>query len=880
VGRFADRYTFTDTAKSNRTENYSSVRSGFVDFVESGVGLGDELDGMIRRLSGEAASFDEGIDQSRRDLDYFERNNPIASKLITGAGIGASFFIPAATAAKVAQTGSRLARSIKMGAAGAVEGAAYGYATGRDEERTDSAMFGAAVGGGLGAGIGRYLTRNADEIEAVRKADKDALGAGGAIGGDEGYKAVGAVRRKGQDRDHSTSANERKVSSYDDVDVDSSLSRNAIADTAQAVGLNNRNWGIQNVGVRPTRLVEDADTAMRVARAHSDRMYKDNEPMFELLYDNRDIHLALANLGSTPVGNARNKLGMEEKRVVEWDDVYRMARDDKDRQAIDLYKAELEDALEVAGIRFSDWNNGKVAEELYAPRATRGDGKQQATYQREDLTEVGVLENLKPPSEALREFRNDVSDATQLLSRFEAAGVDFSLLVKQGRETRLEAVMNVIKNQVGKEVRDSGGSRAQADALSENMGNLMHSAFVNSRTGGDAVGAMIRKTASTALLANPINAVLNLAETVTAPIYQNGVAAWARTLPQLVKSGLLPRLAEKDQKWLTANQLGVSDDQFAGELMNVGKTAVGKWLNYGSQFLYKATGTSLSHRMTQEALGNAAVKRGVKLAKKDDLAKLKKHKGMAGLAESEVNSTIQALKRFDEVGYEKLSDKDRAWLSNFAGASMNEWQAISPMSMPKAFLDNPNGRVGYSMLSYMNINANNVINDIGRNLARVRKYGLNSPEGQKAYKEAAKNSAKYVALFGVVAGIWDDMRKTMDATSDYEADEILTFDGISSAALNQFGSNLSSGLINIRAEEYGGEPFNVIPAPIGLLTRGANATADLFQGEVDPALRFVESSVPVFSQVNKLSRMGMLDPDNFQRLLEGKDFRGTKLLSE
>ena len=68
--------------------------------------------------------------------------------------------------------------------------------------------------------------------------------------------------------------------------------------------------------------------------------------------------------------------------------------------------------------------------------------------------------------------------------------------------------------------------------------------------------------------------------------------------------------------------------------------------------------------------------------------------------------------------------------------------------------------------------------------------------------------------------------------------------------------------------------------------RGANAIAELPQGNVDPALRFVESSVPGFSQANKLSRMGMLDPENFERLLQGKPYeawvnrRGEKLLSE
>ena len=92
---------------------------------------------------------------------------------------------------------------------------------------------------------------------------------------------------------------------------------------------------------------------------------------------------------------------------------------------------------------------------------------------------------------------------------------------------------------------------------------------------------------------------------------------------------------------------------------------------------------------------------------------------------------------------------------------------------------------------------------------------------------------------------------------------------------------MTSGLLKIRAEEYGGQPLDILnPAPISLARRGVNAGMGLLSGEVDPALRFVESSVPGFSQANKRSRMGMLDPDNFERLLQGKDFRGEKILSE
>jgi len=900
VGTFSSRGS--SRRRGAKTDDYSGIRSGFVDLLESGLGVGDELDGLVRRLTGDAATVNEGIDQSRRDLDYFERNNPTASKLITGAGIGASLLIPGATAVKVAQTGSRMSRAVKMGMATSAEGAAYGYASGRDEERKDTAAMGAAFGGALGFGVGRYLTKGADELEAVKKAESETVGVGQAIGGDKGYKVKGAVTRKSGVKDVSSSARERKYQSYDDVEIDNTLGTNKFADTTKAVSLNARNWGYSYVGERPTRLVEDADVAMRTSRAHNDRLYRDNEAVYKLLEDNRGIKLAIANLGVTPVGNARGLLGLTEKRAVEWDDVYRMARDEADVNAIDLYKAELEDAIELGNTRFSTWGKGPIGEELYAPRATKGDGKQATGYQREDGTEVGNLDNLKPPSEALREFRNDITDALSAMDRFEQAGVTFGnkldgplvdvdgnpigegfyeIVKKDQSQSRLGYVMESIKKSVHDEVIATGGTRAEAAAISENMDNLMSSVFINSRTGGDAVGAMVRKTASTALLANPINAILNLAETVTAPIYQNGVKAWAQTLPGLVKSGLMPKLGQKDQKWLSANQLGVSDDQFAGELMNVGQSQIGKWLNWASQGLYKYTGTSGSHRMTQEALGNSAVKRGVSLAKSGNLKKLRKHKGMTGLTQSEFDATVEALKSFDKVGIEGLSELESGYFRNFAGTAMNEWQAISPMSMPKAFLDNPNGRVGYSMLSYMNINMNNVIYDIGGNLKDVAKYGLNTKEGQAAYRNAAKNSAKYVAMFGVVAGIWDDMRKTLDATSDYEAEEILTFEGISSAALNQFASNMTSGLLNIRAEEYGGQPLDILnPAPISLARRGLNAGMGLLSGETDPALRFVESSVPGFSQANKLSRMGMLDPDNFERLLQGKDFRGEKLLSE
>ena len=108
---YFDRF---DTA----TTEYSAVRSGAVDFLESALGVGDELDAAIRVLSGEADNYSQGIQQSRAELDAFERANPGASKLITAVGFGAGLFVPGAGLAKIAQTGSKLDRAFKVATLG------------------------------------------------------------------------------------------------------------------------------------------------------------------------------------------------------------------------------------------------------------------------------------------------------------------------------------------------------------------------------------------------------------------------------------------------------------------------------------------------------------------------------------------------------------------------------------------------------------------------------------------------------------------------------------------------------------------------------------------------------------------------------------------
>ena len=114
---------------------YGSLRAGAVDFLESAAGIGDELDAVARLASGESDSWSKAIEGSRRELRYFERKNPGASKFITGAGITAGLFIPGMGVAKIAQAGTAVQRAQKAAALGAVEGAVYGFLSGEDEGR-------------------------------------------------------------------------------------------------------------------------------------------------------------------------------------------------------------------------------------------------------------------------------------------------------------------------------------------------------------------------------------------------------------------------------------------------------------------------------------------------------------------------------------------------------------------------------------------------------------------------------------------------------------------------------------------------------------------------------------------------------------------------
>jgi hypothetical protein len=822
--------------KDEEDTEYNVFRSATVDFLESAIGAGDELDATVRLLSGEAAGWNEAIEQSRAELRAFEEENPTASTALSVAGFGAGLFIPGAGVAKIAQAGTKLDRALKVGGLGAAEGAAYGFLSGEGEGRLTEAGIGAVAGGALGGLAGGFLTKNLDEVkEATRKLDaQSARGGGSHIGGDEGFVNVGKAKessRTGINYDTSTASRKVRDIKEDAFVVGRPTGESGVVGT---VFLSTKDWFVTNVGARAAKLAEDSEIMIRHDQREIDEVFDTSFLNASEILDNNKMLKSLS---------LRMNSAIKEDRRVSWQDFAKAARTPEEKQMV----KQLEEQVKtLQGLDF----------------VKQGDVDYFPTKALEKIpTKVGNPDSYDNPIKALKEYAEDISSARALASRFNIELKELSP-PREG-QSRLNVVIEAIE----KEAKGQGAS----EEVAANLANGLRSQLVASKQGGNTVGALARRTTSAALLANPMNAVLNLAEGVTAPIYQNGVAAWAKTLPKAVLATLNENFGVRNKGWLSNKELGLDKD-FMGEIANAGKKAMNdsaesaNWTKLNDKFvrgtdylskkLYKFSGVQTVNRMGQEILSNSAVQRGIDLAKDGSekaMVKLRKHDGMRGLTDAEFKATVSALKDKD------LSDP---WVINFAGSAMNKWQPVSASTMPKAFHDNPNGRMAYSMLSYMNKQMNSLRNDVGQNILKAKDRGLNTKEGAAAAKEAMLNSAKYVGIFGVAAGVWDDFRKTLDLSNDKTLEDLMTPEGISSSMMNQLASNMSSGVVNIRAEEYGGKPVEPIPAPIaagfrlgsGLFTAGERAIT----GEPEPftpLLRGVQTYAPGAANVDRVLRM-------------------------
>ena len=865
--------------QQGRTENYSALRSGVVDFVESATGWGTEADALYRRLVGEADSFEEAHRQALADRDYYEQDNEYANYISSGAGFLAGFLIPGMAFRKVgtvATAAQKAGAAWKAAGIGAVEGAVYGAGHGHTlEERAQSAALGGAIGGSISGVLGKKLIKSEDEIAAAAKKAASKTGRDTHLGGSDGFQNVeqaASPRSVGK-----TSGLEGKaVERIDNSAIELQDLEESAANSVVTAGRGLKSWMTRHVGSRFAKLSEDAETMSRRGRYDIDlSLGKDPEILAasNLIKSSPKLNEALLRINPSMAEGAGGRLS--------WDSALKMVDTNEERQALMSLKKYVQKLQLQDPRNLHKGKDGKVHAKLndFFPTEAKGKIKRAG--------KAGNVQDYQDPIEALRLYAYDVQDAIQMSARFGVGWEDVAkhATVKMGKDYKNSLVESVILAVKDKAKRDTPEI---SDAILANMENGLRSQFVAARQGGNSIGSVIRKATSTALLANPFNAVLNVVEGITAPVYQNGVAAWFETIPDALVSTI--------SKNAGANRVGWIDDamsghggQWMGELatsakkeftkasndlslagLKLGKDGVNQTVAEGvdtlGAFAYKVSGVDTVNRMGREILGNSAVKRGQKLAAKvlrgDEKADklLRKHDGMRGLTESEYKQTVAALRKLQKEGKGALSAKESGWVTNFYGSSLNKWQPVSAASLPKTFHDNPNGRMFYSMLSYMNRQMNNIIDDVGLNMQAAVEAGLNTKEGQELLKEAYKNGAKYMGLFGVLAGTWNTARMGLDPSKDKPFKEVFSVEGMGEAAVSELVSNMTMGIINTRSHQYGAKPGSIesmIPAPLsaagGLLSGGLESAVE---GDPEAILKAAQNYVPGVSNLDRFYRLG------------------------
>jgi hypothetical protein len=890
------------------------LSGGAGQFTEWMAGIGDELGGLgrsygsflydvthgVTTANGEELDvvdifnknfntdrINMNIDEQRRIQDQFAEEYEAANAALATAGLITGFAIPTGAALKGVRALSGARRYAAMGGIGAAEGATYGYLSGRDEQRYETAAMGALLGGGLGTVIGK-LTRSSDEIASMAREDADIMrrvldGVDGDdgkpitnIGGVEGFVNPQAAQREGGASRHrpDSSARQRKIKTVlSDEEYEKRVAK--LKDEGkwkdpkehdEPEGLLSRGynyfmndlggWLAKNVSKRAAALATRAEWMGR--RAETGWFQKIDEDLagVDEVLNRPENFRALETLFN---------MGRRNKTSATWDKAYSLA-DAEGKQAVlrlrnlysELKKMDFVDPKVPKGIDANNW-----IKTVFKPNSKSTN----------DMAPISSYDSLVAGA---KEYARELVHADALIRTFnvkpmrEVDGVMVGLRMSDGQSRE-----SLIIDRIGQLAQKQSGNKA----IGQNLANGLRSQFIASKNGADSVGAILRKWSSIALLGNISNAALNTVEGIAGPLYQNGMKAFVQTLPGAIRSTFrsIPGVNRKSKYWLDLDDLGIKDQWLGEQAAKAGQEVSGdagrkiEWLNklYGWQKalaftdtigkgFYKATGVSTVNRMGQEMQANSAIKRALNLIRSDNFQEFRRQLGVSGLTDKEVRSTWWAFQRLEREGgdFSKIGADNMDWIGNFAGVSLGHIQPVSAAALPKAFHDNPNGRIAYSMLSYMNRQHNIIRRDIGANIAEMHRRGLNTPEGRAAGKEAVAASMRYMVLYGLLSGVWDRARSSMDPSRNVELDEVMTAEGMTEATMVQLASNLSSGLVNLRAKEFGGQMFNPIPAPIQGTTAVLSGIVEAgVTGDTDPLGRATQTHVPIAANLDRIYRM-------------------------
>jgi len=839
---------------------YSTGRQSVVSFFEGALGVGTEADALFRSI-GSDMSYEEALAETQKRQRAFREDNDALATATEWGGIAAGFLVPGGVLAKSGQAVSK-ARQVGLAAGeGAAFGAFYGGMTEDLETGERDPLTGALVGGAIGGIAGKFLLKNQDELARIEEDLRSVEGRNTHIWGDDGIAQGDIVKVKEPNKtiDSETSAQEKRrgTATLKEKAASALMSeRGLLKETADKIDwatLGTREWLEKNAGLRGARLVSYAEQEMRKMDQNvTEIMMPFEKAAREQLDASPALTEAFVNMGRKgPVGAKGPQIPKS------WDEARKLFDEDSPiGQMSKMFD-------EVNANDLPNWKDSDQPIPDYFPSGAKGPMKKGVQARVDDYHD---------PVSMFKEYTQDVMNARTLASTFfkqDADDVLAKLKPAYKGQSRTDALISAIEA----EAKKQGGGTETAGIAAHNLAAGLRATLVASKQGGDKVGSMTRKLSSTGLLANWSNAMLNLIEGVTLPIYANGVVATAQSaIPAIggTINSIARQAGKKDpvfkMEWINNQQMGL-DRQFMGEVHADAKKGIGKLVDGLSEIGYKVSGVHTVNTMGQEIAGNSGVKRAISEAKKavesGDYSKYAKLKANRGMTEKELRDSARGLA---DYGYKSK------WAREAYAQTLGLLQPGYASSMPMAFNNHPNGRMFYGMLSYMNRQYNRIRTDIYQNAYDVQRFGINTIEGKQAYKAALRNATMYAATMGLANGIWDDFRKdVMDAGERDEWGEYFSGDArirgyeikdindavsfMATTAGNQLASNTTSGLLNVRAEEYGGQMFNPLGAPAPTMAiKGVNALADAATGDLDKLGRFTQTYVPVAAQADRVTR--------------------------
>lgn len=373
-----------------------------------------------------------------------------------------------------------------------------------------------------------------------------------------------------------------------------------------------------------------------------------------------------------------------------------------------------------------------------------------------------------------------------------------------------------------------------------NLREILVTTFVSGRKSPHAALDLLRVSVTTSQLARLSGTILNLSEVGVAAT-NFGLVNALKSLPQSIRSALLTngdKIIDDFGNALRLPDVGVVN-QYMGEIKQGGSKWSDKWANR----LFTISGVKMINRLGQETALNAALKQAKSLAKKGRLTELKAAKGMTP---NEIRMLEQQLKN-NNIRHPDVKD--------FVFRQLTDVAPVSRTSMPKAYNDHPDGRVFYSMMSFMVQQHNLLRENVGQNVIEAYKKGLNSKEGRKHFKDAVDYGARYAVFTAALAGFFDDGRKIL------RGDDVEEYDPVASTA-NQIAQFATMGIVQPRAETWGGSPVNLLEPPQlamveDVASLGVTAAQDFAEGEEfnsEKLFKVMQRWVPLVSNVDDFLR--------------------------